>query len=78
MKQNIPLFGLSPANHVEQSPRRVLLNGVTHATTLTVKWIWFGCASGDDEIEKALFFSGGVSCTSHSKGICTEGKSSNT
>ena len=29
-------------------------------------------------MEKALFFNGGVSCTNHSKGICTEGKSSNT
>jgi hypothetical protein len=63
---------------VEQSPCLVLLKGVSHDTMLTVKCIWLGCTNGDDEMEKALFFNGGVSWTNHSKGTCTEGKSSNT
>ena len=33
-------------------------NRVSHVTMLTVNWIWFGCANGDDEMENDLFFSG--------------------
>jgi len=45
---------------------------------LTVKCTAAGWAKGDEDIEKALGFSGGTNCTSQSKGICTEGKSSST
>lgn len=70
--------GSSLASHVEHRPLRFLLKGVIHDTTLTVKCTWLEWAIGDEDMEKALVFNGGTNCTSHSNGIWTDGKSSNT
>lgn len=75
---HIPSCGSSPASQVEQRPVRFLLKGVVHETTFTVKCTWLGWTEGEEEMEKALVFNGGTNCTSHSNGICTEGKSSST